>query len=344
MAAPPPPPPWWAPVNAAAYKASDLFEGGQYARAAAKFVEAIAALEAVAPPRPRDCLVLAHLRSEHAAAVLQYAAECELGRVQEAELLRALLASLPAFLAAFGARLAAGTLLPGAQTAEEDAWYAAERAHIHRSLFPGTSAAAAAAATREQGRLLGYEACVRAANVTLATLTNDAFDDFAPLPAAERAARFGFVAASARMLAQPRTYCASEWLGSEAAFVFQLQELDASGALTGAPGDAALRGLRAAWRALQGSGQLRVRCLEEGVAAMHGTTEAQLAAAAAHAAARGGLRACAADGCGAREEYVSHFKLCSACKTVAYCGKAHQTEDWPAHKKACKAARKAAEQ
>ena len=30
---------------------------------------------------------------------------------------------------------------------------------------------------------------------------------------------------------------------------------------------------------------------------------------------------------------------CAACKTVAYCCKEHQVEDWPAHKAACKAAR-----
>lgn len=27
---------------------------------------------------------------------------------------------------------------------------------------------------------------------------------------------------------------------------------------------------------------------------------------------------------------------CSACKTVYYCGRLHQTEDWKSHKKNCK--------
>jgi hypothetical protein len=36
-----------------------------------------------------------------------------------------------------------------------------------------------------------------------------------------------------------------------------------------------------------------------------------------------------------------HFKACGACHTPAYCCKEHQTEDWPAHKAACKAAQAA---
>jgi hypothetical protein len=40
--------------------------------------------------------------------------------------------------------------------------------------------------------------------------------------------------------------------------------------------------------------------------------------------------------------HPAQFKLCAACTTVVYCCKAHQAEDWPSHKAACKAARKAA--
>ncbi len=320
-------------------------QGGQYARSAAKFAEAIASLEASSsPPRRRDCLVLAHLRSEHAAASLQRASAPEVEQAQEAALLRTVLASLPAVLSALEARRAAGTLLPAA--AEEDAWYTAEQAHIHRCFNPSVSAAAAAAVKKENGRLLGYETFVRAANLALATVGYGAFAELAPLPAAQRAAHCAFVAAAAEMVAAPRALglCAYEWLGSEAAFVYQLQSLEGIGALEGPPGDTALGGVRAAWRALQASGQLAVRKVDEGVASMPHTAQAQLDAAAAHAAARGGARGCAADGCAAREAYVSQFKLCGACKTVVYCSKEHQAAHWPAHKQACKAARKAAEQ
>ena len=55
------------------------------------------------------------------------------------------------------------------------------------------------------------------------------------------------------------------------------------------------------------------------------------------------MRTCALDGCGAHEVHKEQFKLCRACRAVVYCCKAHQAEHWPAHKKACKAARRAAE-
>jgi hypothetical protein len=60
------------------------------------------------------------------------------------------------------------------------------------------------------------------------------------------------------------------------------------------------------------------------------------------AAAAGLLKSCALAGCGAKEAHVSHFGKCSACKAAVYCCRDHQQADWPAHKAACKAARKAA--
>jgi hypothetical protein len=64
-----------------------------------------------------------------------------------------------------------------------------------------------------------------------------------------------------------------------------------------------------------------------------------LAKAKSDSAARG-LKSCAH--CGAREAHVAHLKRCSACKGVVLCSKACQLANWPAHKAACKAARKAA--
>lgn len=46
--------------------------------------------------------------------------------------------------------------------------------------------------------------------------------------------------------------------------------------------------------------------------------------------------------CSARETRPDQFKLCAACKKVAYCGRECQVADWAAHKAACKAAQKAA--
>jgi hypothetical protein len=60
------------------------------------------------------------------------------------------------------------------------------------------------------------------------------------------------------------------------------------------------------------------------------------------AAASGQLKSCALASCGAKEAHVSHFGKCGSCKSVVYCCRDYQLADWPAHKAACKAARKAA--
>ena len=63
---------------------------------------------------------------------------------------------------------------------------------------------------------------------------------------------------------------------------------------------------------------------------------------AAADAERLGLRRCALASCGATEAHALHFKRCTGCRAVVYCCREHQVEGWPGHKKACKAARKAA--
>jgi len=74
-----------------------------------------------------------------------------------------------------------------------------------------------------------------------------------------------------------------------------------------------------------------------------GEQRTKQAAARAAASAPELLRSCALASCGAKEAHKAHFSRCGACKTVVYCSKDCQLADWPAHKKACKAARKAAE-
>jgi hypothetical protein len=55
----------------------------------------------------------------------------------------------------------------------------------------------------------------------------------------------------------------------------------------------------------------------------------------------GQLRTCGRTACGAVEVRAGQFKLCGACRGAVYCGADCQTADWPSHKAACKAARKA---
>ena len=104
--------------------------------------------------------------------------------------------------------------------------------------------------------------------------------------------------------------------------------------------------LVSAFAKLQASGMIE----ERGMIGNEATTQMQAAIiqrgeraleGRAAAAASGQLRRCALAGCGNKEANVSHFSRCSACKTVVYCSKEHQVADWPAHKKACKATRKA---
>jgi hypothetical protein len=98
----------------------------------------------------------------------------------------------------------------------------------------------------------------------------------------------------------------------------------------------------AAWRRLQTSGVLQRRGILQGVSVVLEDHARARATAAATAAARG-LHFCALPTCGAQEVHASQFKRCSACLSVVYCCKEHQVQGWPAHKAACRAARKAAE-
>ncbi len=107
--------------------------------------------------------------------------------------------------------------------------------------------------------------------------------------------------------------------------------------------DEALKLVANAWRRVERSGVLEQRLL--GQASLPYNPSKSLGAkqdeVAAEAAARG-QHTCALAGCAAKEVHVSQFKKCGACRTVAYCCREHQVADWPSHKAACKAARKAA--
>lgn len=65
-------------------------------------------------------------------------------------------------------------------------------------------------------------------------------------------------------------------------------------------------------------------------------SNAQLVTRRAADVAAKGLRACSLPSCAKLEVTVKQFQLCSACLSVAYCSKAHQTEAWQTgHRRAC---------
>jgi hypothetical protein len=108
------------------------------------------------------------------------------------------------------------------------------------------------------------------------------------------------------------------------------------------PYGAAGERLLTSWRRLVQSGVLQRRSAQSAMQSKNAEQQTDTNRACAAAAAAPGLRTCAMAACSAREAHPAHFKSCAACRVPAYCCKAHQEEDWPSHKAACKAARKAA--
>ena len=148
-------------------------------------------------------------------------------------------------------------------------------------------------------------------------------------------ARYDFAASALDLIAEPRPV--ESCLSGEALLVATTRYMEERGHFSIPPAS----NLVAAWQRLQRSGVLRRRDVDSATDVVERARDSVMSAGAAAAAARG-LRACAHAGCYAREVHASHFKSCAACKAVAYCCREHQVADWPAHKKACKAARKAA--
>ena len=101
--------------------------------------------------------------------------------------------------------------------------------------------------------------------------------------------------------------------------------------------------LTGAWQRLEQSGVLETRgILDQVRRGISYTDEAKTKASINAALTAPGLRSCVLERCGTREAHPQHFKQCAACRTVVYCCREHQLEDWPTHKAACKqAARKA---
>jgi hypothetical protein len=324
-------------VSALSQKGAELLLKGHHARAAEKFrTAAAAARDALRAP---DCLVVATLRVDELDATLCHATSAQAQRVdKDAALREACLRLLPAVAAVLQRRRAAGTLLAGACHAHEEAWGAAEkRLSLARQGMPQAQAARRAALLAP---LVGYEAYVRCATFAAYALCNIAALPFETTDAQAEAA-CAFVTGALDMMAQPRAALDATWLSGEPELVRRVRQMhELFSALD--MGDCAwLRRLQDAWQRVQRSGVLRRRGIEAGIEDVH-QLHLQIRAAAAASCAARGLRGCALAGCEAREVHPAQFKKCAACQAAWYCCKAHQQADWPAHKTACKAARKAA--
>ena len=101
-----------------------------------------------------------------------------------------------------------------------------------------------------------------------------------------------------------------------------------------------LQPLAVALRRLERCGVLQARKIEDALREFYPEQQAYNATALQSLTAPD-RRSCALDSCGVMEAHPAHFKCCAACRSVVYCSPEHQAADWPSHKSACKAARKA---
>jgi hypothetical protein len=328
-------------VVALANKAVMLTRRGHWARAAEVYAEAVAAAQALHQP---DCVILAHLQAARASALLGHAKTAGVPEPQRVEKIHsAFLELLPAAMASLERRKAAGTLLAGACRSYEVAWYAAKMAHddAFEANTPNAAVPLTAEAVSAVTAYVGHDAysitasmamqlcgvatnvsAARALNMSEATLVEcsvfveSAFDMIQLRSGGGSMLEAGLVQTAHHVIVVEQCFRATcEWQAR----------------------------ILAAWRRLQSSGVLQRRGILQGMSVMKAHNTRATATAAATAAARG-LRICAMHTCGAQEVHASQFKRCSACLSVVYCCKEHQVQDWPAHKAACRAARKAAEQ
>jgi hypothetical protein len=331
-------------VVALTNKAVTLESRGHFARAAEIYAEAVAAAQALHQP---DCVIVAYLQVSHANALLGHANTAGVPDARCVELTRsAFLELLPLAMASLERRMAAGTLLAGACRPHEVAWSAAVMAHATALAANVPNAAVceppSAAETSAWTACVGYDAYTRTASIALqlcAVCTDVDSARALDLPEATPFACSVFVASAFDMI-QLRT----ETVGStEAGLVRNAQNYIEEQQRFRATSSEWHARILIAWRRLQSSGVLQRRGILQHMSGVMAYNTRATATAAATAAARG-LHFCALHTCGAQEVHASQFKRCSACLSVVYCCKEHQVQDWPAHKAACRAARKAAEQ
>jgi hypothetical protein len=330
-------------VVALTNKALTLESRGHWARATEIYAEAITAAQALQQP---DCVVVAHQQAARANAVLAHAHTAGVPETRRVELMRfAFRELLPPAMASLERRMAAGTLLAGACRPHEVAWCAAMTAH-GGALVAAKTTPHAAVRARSATELsawsayVGYDAFMFTASIALelcALATDEYFARTLNLSEATAVACSVFVERAFDIM-QLRTVTVSS---IEAGLVRNAQVAIEEKQRFNATNEWHAR-ILSAWRRLQSSGVLQQRGFLQRMGVVTAYNTHATATAAATAAARG-LHFCALHTCGAQEVHASQFKHCAACLSVVYCCKEHQVQGWPAHKAACRAARKAAE-
>jgi hypothetical protein len=312
-------------------KSADLLHNGHRARSDEYLARALAAAQALCAD---DCLIVASLQLEQADTLLYAAANAMMRGTPPTA--RPFAPMVPPYLAAVATlqrRRAAGTLLAGTCRAAEEEWHRLTSAHTEDLRGESSTHAAAVAP------LVGYQAFLSAAR-SASHLLFQARSGVLPISAAQLRECVMLMADAVEVFMLPRIAEAELTLPFEGRIVECLQGLAEKPQLLEQHSAAGAR-LLANWRRLLQSGVLQRRHMDVALECL-AQERADVRSASAAAAAAPGLRTCALAACGAREAHPAHFKSCAACRVPAYCCKAHQEEDWPSHKAACKAARKAA--
>jgi hypothetical protein len=317
-------------------KALKSFNTGGFARATAYYAEAFEAARALDPAA--DCMIVACLQSWYAYAMLVHADRSRMAPSEKVPVLLKLVSILDAAAAALQSRRAAGSLksvgLRPAESAFALTFSQLQYKHAGVEKPPSAIVAESAGLTIYTTYMKVAICIVQSQSEVVALLATSDVVGLAQQPDVvfNMRARYDFVASALDLIAEPRTEAPS--LSSEAQLVEYVDKAAKAGLLPTPSMDAA-------WQRLQRSGVIQERdILSIGTESLKEVTAKVESVAAAKAVARG-LRSCALAACAAREVHASQFKACGACKTVVYCSREHQLADWPAHKAACKAARKA---
>jgi hypothetical protein len=314
--------------------AVDAAVSNRAARSAELFGRAVVAAQALQQP---DCAILAFLQAQQALRIVIHADMPGVPPAEAANLRRtAFFELLPTAFATVQRRIAAGTLSPGACRAHEEAWFGT---FMHR--FGGPSGEPALHAEPTFAQLVGYALRAEVSRLLLERLNTTAQLPFAArMQAGAARADCLFMARTFDLMAE-RRLLPYMWIASEMELIRMFADVEPPADRLVFPDAHAREEMMRAFRRLEMCTRMQqprtrallIACAEDAYANNR----------AADAVARSpAMRACALGGCGARETHVSQFKLCGACKTVCYCSKAHQAEDWAHHKAACKAARNAA--
>ena len=282
-----------------------------------------------------DNLVTLHVQLQRGNMLLCYAVTARAAAAVEPKIRAAHRAECVALfsgaVAALERRRMAGTLLEGKCAAAEEAWYRSELPHQTNAQMTTVEAASWAA-------LVGYNMFMFTAVNALDVLLHAG--QFAPECSYEQLYAFAqHVVLAAELMQKPRRH-------DNVGMLFEV--IFMSGFIKTVAGaganclDARLAQLLSGvCQRLLRSGVVRARRLQQGIGFI-APGQQNFQAAVQKSMNAPGLRTSALPGCGAREAHPAHFKSCAACRTVAYCCREHQVAGWPGHKKACKAARKAA--